>query len=73
MHHIIGALAIGAVGGSAAGNPPRRRRILRGLVKGGIAAGRKTEIAAFTAVAATRKLVEEARAELDHAGTEPRN
>ena len=73
MHHIIGALAIGAVGGRAAANPEKRRRIVRGLIKGGIAAKRRMEAAAFTAVAETKKLVEEARAELDHTGTEPRN
>jgi len=73
MHHIIGALAIGAVGGRAAANPEKRRRIVRGLIKGGIAAKRRMEAAAFTAVAETKKLVEEARAELDRSGTEPRN
>ena len=73
MHHIIGALAIGAVGGRAAANPEKRRGIVRGLVKGGIAAKRRMDAAAFTAVAETRKLVEEARAELDRSGTEPRN
>jgi hypothetical protein len=73
MHHVIGALAIGAIGGRAAGNSEKRRRIVRGLIKGGITAKRKMEAAAFTAVAETKKLVEEARAELDHAGTEPRN
>jgi hypothetical protein len=51
MHHVIGALAIGAIGGRAAGNSEKRRRIVRGLIKGGITAKRKMEAAAFTAVA----------------------
>jgi hypothetical protein len=28
MHHVIGALAIGAIGGRAAGNSEKRRRIV---------------------------------------------
>ena len=55
MHHVIGALAIGAIGGRAAGNSEKRRRIVRGLIKGGITAKRKMEAAAFTALAETKK------------------
>ena len=73
MHHVIGALAIGAIGGRAAGNSEKRRRIVSRTDQGGITAKRSMEAAAFTAVAETKKLVEEARAELDRAGTEPRN
>jgi len=73
MHHVIGALAIGAIGGRAAGNAEKRRRMVGGLIKGGMAAKRKMETAASMAIAETKKLVEEARAELDHTGTEPRN
>jgi len=47
---VIGALAIGAIGGGAAGNTERRHRIARELIKGGIAAKRKMEAAASTAV-----------------------
>lgn len=73
MHHIIGALVIGAIGGGAAGNPGWRRGIALKLIKGGIAAKRKIEAAGTTAVAETQKLVEEARTELDHPPTEPQN
>jgi len=73
MHHVIGALAIGAIGGRAAGNAEKRRRMVGGLIKSGLAAKRKMDTAASMAIAETKKLVDEARAELDHSGTEPRN
>jgi len=77
MHHVLGALLIGAIGGSIAGHPAsnseRRRRIARKLIKGGIVAKRKLEAAGASAVAETKKLVEEARTDLDHPGTEPQN
>jgi hypothetical protein len=73
MHHVIGALLIGAIGGSATGNFERRRRIARTLIKGGIIAKRRIEAAGASALAETKKLVEEARTDLDHPGTEPQN
>ena len=41
MHHVIGALLIGAVAGGVAGNRDKRRPVVRKLVKGGIVAKRK--------------------------------
>lgn len=69
MHHIIAPLLIGAFAGGVAGKSGRRRPIVRGLIKGGIAAKRKIQAAGSTAMAETRKLVDEARAELDQPGT----
>jgi hypothetical protein len=66
MHHVIGTLLIGAV----AGNRDKRRPLVRRLVKGGIVAKRKLQAAGETAIAETRKLVEEARADLDRPATE---
>ena len=73
MHHVIGALFIGWVAGRLTGNRARLRPIARGLVKGGLAAKRKIESVATTAIAETQKLVEEARADLDRAETEAQN
>jgi hypothetical protein len=73
MHHVIGALIVGAVAGGVTGNRATMRPVVRGLVKGGIVAKRKIQAVGSTAVAETKKLVEEARAELDQAGTEPYN
>ena len=70
MHHVIGALLIGAVSGGVAGNRDRRRPLVRKLVKGGIVVKRKLQAAGETAIAETRKLVDEARADLDQSGTE---
>jgi len=70
MHHIIGALLVGAFAGGMAGSRVRRRPIARSLIKGGIAAKRKIQAAGCTAIAETQKLVDEARAELDRQGTE---
>ena len=65
MHHVIGALLIGAVTGGVAGNRDRRRPLVRRLVKGGIMAKRKLQAAGSTAIAETQRLMDEARAELD--------
>ena len=65
MHHVIGALLVGAVAGGVAGNRDRRRPLVRRLVKGGIMAKRKLQAAGATAIAKTQKLMDEARAELD--------
>lgn len=73
MHHIIGALLVGAVAGGVSGNRARMRPMVRGLVKGGIMAKRKVQAVGTTALSETKKLVEEARADLDHTGTEPRS
>jgi hypothetical protein len=70
MHHMLGTLLIGAIAGGMAGNSTRRRPIVRRLVKGGIAAKRKIEAIGAKTVAETRKIVEEARADLDRPGTE---
>ena len=70
LHHMIAPLVVGAIAGGVAGDRKRRRPIVRSIVKGGIAAKRKMKATAVTVVAETRKLVEEARAELDQAGTE---
>ena len=70
MHHVIGTLLFGAVAGGVAGNRDKRRPLVRRLVKGGIMAKRKLEAAGAAAIAETQKLVNEARAELDQAGTE---
>ena len=73
LHHMIVPLLIGGAAGGVAGSSKRRRPVVRTIIKGGIAAKRKIESAGATLVAETRRLVEEARAELDQAGTEPRN
>jgi hypothetical protein len=73
MHHIIGALLIGTIGGGVAGNSDRRRRIARSLIKNGILAKRKLEAIGTATVAETKNLVEEARADLDRPETEPQN
>jgi hypothetical protein len=65
MHHVIGAVVIGAVAGGVASNSKRRRPLVRKLVKGGIMAKRKLQAAGAAAIAETQKLVDEARAELD--------
>jgi hypothetical protein len=70
MHHVIGTLLIGVVAGGVAGNRDKRRPLVRRLVKGGIVAKRKLQAAGAAAIAETQKLVDEARAELDQAGTE---
>jgi hypothetical protein len=47
--------------------------MVRGLVKGGIVAKRKIQAVGTTALTETKKLVEEARADLDQGGTEGQN
>jgi predicted methyltransferase MtxX (methanogen marker protein 4) len=73
MHHIIGALVVGAIGGGAAGDSGRRRSIAGKLIKGGIVAKRRIEAAGAAALSETKKLVEEARTELDQAEGEIQN
>jgi hypothetical protein len=70
MHHFIGAFLIGALAGGAAGRSAALRRALRKIVKGGITAKRKMEAMTAIGRAEIQKLVEEARADLDRAGTE---
>ena len=67
---MIAPLLIGAVAGSLGSNEKRRRPAVRSLVKCGISAKRKVEALVTTAVAETRKIVDEARAELDSPGVE---
>jgi hypothetical protein len=70
MHHVIGAMVVGAIAGGATRNRIQMRSGLRRLVKGGIIAKRKVQTLGTTAVDEARKLVEEARADLDQPGTE---
>jgi hypothetical protein len=70
MHHVIGAMVIGAVAGGAARNRVGVRAGLRRLVKGGIVAKRKVQTLGVAAVGEVRKIVDEARADLDQPGTE---
>jgi hypothetical protein len=70
MHHVIGAVLVGLAAGTVTGNRTQVRPLVRRLVKGGIVAKRKIQAVAATAAAETQKLVEEARADLDRAGTE---
>jgi hypothetical protein len=71
MHHIIGFAIVGAaLGGiSATGNKGKARPALRSLVKGGIVAQRKINAYRAGVLSEARKLVDEARAELDQPGT----
>jgi len=66
MHCVLGALLIGVVTGGVAGNSDRRRPLVRRLVKGGIVAKRKLQSAGATVIAEAQKVMDEARAELDH-------
>ena len=70
MCHVIGTLLICAVAGNLAGNNQRRRPILKSIVKGGIAAKRKIEAVSVKTVEETRRLADEARADLDASETE---
>jgi hypothetical protein len=70
MCHIAGALIVGAFAGTAAGKPAGLRPLARGIVKRGLVAKRKVESASVALTAEARKIVEEARLELDQAGTE---
>jgi hypothetical protein len=73
MHHVIGALVIGALGGGIARRGVSLRPAVRGLVKGGIATKRKLQAAGAAAFGEMQKLVDEARVELDQPGTEHSN
>ena len=73
MHHVIGTLIIGAFAGGVAGRSARLRPAFRGLVKGGIVMKRKIQSAGAAACGEMQKLVDEARADLDQAGTERQN
>ena len=70
MCHVVGALIVGAVAGTAASKPAGLRPMVRRIVKQGIVAKRKVESAGTAIAAEARKIVEEARLELDQAGTE---
>jgi hypothetical protein len=70
MHHVIGTLIIGALAGGLTSRCARLRPAVRGIVKGGIAAKRKIVAVSNTARVEMQKLVEEARADLNGAGTE---
>jgi hypothetical protein len=70
MCHIAGALIVGALAGTGAGKPAGLRPLVRGIVKQGLVAKRKVESASVALTAEARKIVEEARLELDQAGTE---
>lgn len=70
MHCVLGTLLIGAFAGGFASRAARLRPLLRGAVKGGIAAQRKIAAVSATTREELRKLVDEARADLDQAGTE---
>ena len=71
MHHVIGAVLIGAAAGAVTGNRSPGRPMVRGIVKGGIVAKRKIQAVGRTAITETQKLVEEARAELDQTEKHP--
>jgi len=73
MHHVIGTLIIGAFAGVVAGRSTSLRPAFRGLVKGGIVMKRKIQSAGAAACGEMQKLVDEARADLDQAGTERQN
>jgi hypothetical protein len=72
MHHIAGYILIGTALGavSATGRKNKGRPLLRRLVKGGIVAKRRIDNYRVAVVSEAQKLVEEARAELDHPATE---
>ena len=70
MHHIFGSLVIGMVGGALAGKRGETRPVLRNVVKGGLVAKRKITAAGFSIAGEAKKLVEEARADLDRTQTE---
>jgi hypothetical protein len=80
MHHIMPFVVIGAAlgaifatqdkGKAKAEGKTKVRPVLRSLVKGGLVAKRKIDSYRTAAVSGAQKLVEEARAELDHPTTE---
>jgi DNA-binding transcriptional regulator YhcF (GntR family) len=67
---VLGAVVGGMVAGRAAVDPKRLRPALRKLVKGGIIATRKIQGAGAAVAQEAKKIVDEARLELDQAGTE---
>jgi hypothetical protein len=80
MHHIMPFVVIGAALGVISATQSKGkvkdevkgkvRPVLRSLVKGGLVAKRKIDSYRTAAVSEAQKLVEEARAELDHPATE---
>ena len=80
MHHIMPFVVIGAALGAISATQSKGktkdevkgkvRPVLRSLVKGGLVAKRKIDSYRTAAVSEAQKLVEEARAELDHPTTE---
>jgi hypothetical protein len=73
MHHLLGALIVGGIAGGATSNRARLRRTLRGIVKQGIIAKHKVQVAGAALADEAQKIVSEARMELDQAGKEPRS
>jgi hypothetical protein len=73
MHHLIGALVAGAIAGAATRSSIGVRSGVRRIVKGGIVAKRKVQALGTSAVDEARKVMDEARAELDHTGAEHSN
>jgi hypothetical protein len=65
MHHLIGAIVVGAVASRVTGSGAGVRQGLRGVIKGGIIATRKAQALGASLAAQTSGLVDEARAELD--------
>jgi hypothetical protein len=63
---VLGALIVGTVASGTVGDPARLRPALRRLVKSGIVAKRKIQAASTAVAQEGRKLVNEARLELDH-------
>ena len=74
MCEVVGALIVGAVAGAAAGaaatKPAGLRPMVRGIVKRGLVMKRKVESASAAVAVEARKIIEEARLELDQTGTE---
>jgi len=70
MHHLIGAMVVGAVMGVATRAGVRRG--LRRLVKGGIVAKRKAQALGAAVVEQAHEIVDEARADMDEQGTKRR-
>jgi hypothetical protein len=73
LHCFFAPFLAGSVAAGVAVNPKRRRPLVRGIVKGGIAAKRRLETVSAGLVLQTRHLIDEARAELDRPGTERRD
>jgi hypothetical protein len=67
MHHLIGAMVIGAVAGVASRDGVRQG--LRRIVKTGIVAKRKAQALGAAVVEQAHGIVDEARADMDQPGT----